>query len=120
MYLIKQRQTHPDYGPIIEIVRDELGSYDDPFLVEKQAKKEWKKGTRFLIDNQIFNIHQLEIWIREEYQSLPKCQNCAKILKDQVFSHDLAGNGLFCSQICSDYNYHQRADHLNDYEECDI
>jgi hypothetical protein len=120
MYKI-QPQEHEQYGSIIEILRDEEGNYLSPFEVERAAKRLGKNNrVRFLIDEQIFNANQLEAWARSEYQFLPKCQNCSKILFGQVFSHSLSGSSLFCSQSCADHNYHQQVDHFNDYEECDI
>jgi hypothetical protein len=125
MYSVR-RQTHPQYGSVVEILREETGTCINPFQAEQQARKErrlWqdeKIKARFLIDNQILALTDLEKWSHDEYQSLPKCQDCGKLLCGEVFSHSLADSQFFCSQSCADNNYHRKVDHLNDCEECDL
>jgi hypothetical protein len=124
MYSVR-RNNHPQYGSIIEIVTEENGIYKSPFQVEKQAKKEYRlwiletSKVRFLFDNQIFNINQIERWARDEYKSLPKCHGCAAILDELLFTNSIE-QAFFCSQRCADLSYQQQMDRFNDYEECDI
>jgi hypothetical protein len=126
MYSVR-RQIHPQYGPVVEITREDDGLFSAPFLAEQQARKEhqkWREENilgRFLIDDQILDLTQLEKWSHEEYRDLPKCQECGSLLLlEEVFPHRYSDNNLFCSQNCSNTNYHRRVDHLNDYEECDL
>jgi hypothetical protein len=79
-----------------------------------------KIQSRFLIDNQIFDINQLERWSYDEYKSLPKCQNCGKILFGEVFSNSFSDSQLFCSKYCSDDDYHRQVAHLNDFVDCEV
>ena len=126
MYSVR-RQIHPQYGPIVEIIREDDSSIATPFLAEHLARKEhqkWREENvmgRFLIDDQIIDLSQLEKWSHDEYQSLPKCQECRSLLLlEEVFPHRYSDTDLFCSQKCSNTNYHRRVDHLNDCEECDL
>ena len=121
------KQNHPQYGNVIEIIRDEAGPAPTPFQAEQLARKEyrlWKesgtKKIRFLIDQQIVNLTELTHWSHEEYKSLSKCQECGKILSGDVYTHSLSGDALFCRQACADANYDWQVDHLSDCEECDL
>jgi hypothetical protein len=126
MYKV-QRSTHKKYGNIVEILRAEIGEFDTPFFAVECAKKQrrlWKEEggekIRYLVDNQILNSEQLRNWSNEEYESLPKCGWCAKVLGEQVCTNTLSPGTLYCCQDCSDNDYHRQMDYLNDYEECDL
>ena len=120
------RENNPQYGPVIQITHQEVGTCETPFQIEQLARKEYllwqneKIQSRFLIDNQIFDINQLERWSYDEYKSLPKCQNCGKILFGEVFSNSFSDSQLFCSKYCSDDDYHRQVAHLNDFVDCEV
>jgi hypothetical protein len=124
MYLVN-KILHDLYGNIIEIVRndDKIG-YMNPFQAIQMAKKErrlWHesgiKKIRYLIDDQIMNVNQIDHWANEEYKSLPKCETCGAILGEQVYTHQFCGNNLFCSQSCTDKNYLEQTEKIKDEEE---
>ena len=126
MYLVK-RTIDPKYGNIVEIQRLEEGGLESPFWAVDLAKKErrlWKEEgsekVRYLVDRQILATSALQKWAKEEYESLPKCGYCAKILSGEVFNNALSPDKLFCTQSCTDKDYQLRMDYLTDHEECDI
>lgn len=126
MYSVRS-QLHPQYGNVIEIAREDNGAFSTPLSAEQEARRAHQKWyqekimSRFLIDDQIFDITELEKWRHEEYQSLPKCQECGALLPlAEVFPHKYSGTDLFCSQNCSNSNFYRMVDHFNDYEECDL
>lgn len=126
MYSVS-RQIHDRYGNIVEITREEAGQYTSPFDAFRQASRErrqWKTEStdkiRLLVDGQVMTVAQADSWSITEYKSLPKCEECAKILNDDVFTHQLCGCNLFCSQKCADKNYNYIIDNLGDEEEFDL
>lgn len=129
MYLVS-RSSDEKYGNVIAILRVEDGVGEvNPFHAVEDAKREkrlWQEQegvkSRFTVDRQILTVKQLEIWAREEYQHLPKCSFCASILSGEVHTNTLADDGLFCSVVCADRDYHQQMDRMNDNneEECDL
>lgn len=125
MYIVS-RSSDEKYGNVIAILRAEDGEIS-PFLTVEEAKKEkrlWEEQelikSRFMVDGQILTTSGLNQWAREEYQNLPKCNECGKILYGKVYVNRLSNNYLFCTQFCADSNYHQQLYHLNDYEEFDL
>jgi hypothetical protein len=123
MYTVS-RQTEVKYGNVILISLDELGLHKTPFQAYNDAVRkrriwieEGTKKIRFLVYGQIINPNDLYHWATEEYKSLPKCYNCNKILNDNVYTHDLCGNNLFCSQFCADSNYNYEIERDEDVEE---
>lgn len=125
MYTI-DKIIHTEYGNIIQINLDAGGLILTSFAVVQQAKKEhrlWKeqgiKKIRFLIDNQILTIQQVENWAIEEYKKIPKCDFCAHILKEDIFTNQLS-NKKFCSIVCNDKDYIEEMDKLKDEFECDF
>lgn len=128
MYKVSFR---PDehYGSVIAIELDENGSFSSPFVAVQRALSErrlWKDKVitntgrlRFLVDGKIMTTQQMEQWQREEYQSLSKCQACAKILDGEVHTHQLCGDSLFCGKVCADQAYHEKLEKLKDEEEVD-
>lgn len=121
------RQSHPKYGNVIEIKRVEIGSYHTPSMAYNAAEKSrrlWReegaKKVRVLIDDQLLTIKQAESWSITEYKSLPKCAHCSAILNDDVFTHQLSREHLFCSQLCADADYRIQTDKLSDEYECDF
>lgn len=121
------RLTHAKYGPVIEITRDELGEYDTPFYAVNKAislrafwLREGEEKVRFLIDGQVMISKRAETWANEEYKSLPKCEECAKILKGSVFTHKYCGSNLFCSQACADKNFNYIVSQWEDETEFDL
>lgn len=125
MYNISQL-NHIKYGNVIEISRQEVGEYPTPFNVINKAltmRRLWmekdKIKVKFLIDNQVLTVKQIEHWANEEYKSLPKCQACGQILNGNVYTHKLCGSHLFCSQACADQDHLIKVEKINDEEECD-
>lgn len=110
MYSILQ-ENHPKYSNIINIFLSESGE-ENPFYAFEKLKylrrifkeKNPKVKLRYLVLDKILTFDQVKFWAKEEYLSLPKCKNCAKILSNQVFQHKLS-NDLFCTIKCSDENY---------------
>lgn len=122
MYVVN-RQTHPQHGSVIAIERSMNGSELTPFQAVQCACKErklWLEGgqkkVRILVDDKVMSPKQAESWAKEEYQSLPKCPWCAKILGENVITHRL-GPGLFCSQDCADKDYNELIEKQKDEEE---
>lgn len=125
MYSVS-RFTHPTYGSTMLIERDENGKFLTPFSAVQFAIKErrlWResgdKKVRFLIDSQLLTSKEAERWANEEYKALPKCQWCVSLLKDDVYTHQLSGTHLFCSQDCANLDYHEEVEKLKDEEEID-
>lgn len=125
MYIVS-RSNDEQYGNVVAILRSEDGEIS-PFFVAEEAKKEkrlWEKQekikVRFMVDNQILTVKDLEKWAREEYHHLPKCGHCAHILCGDVHTNNLSSGTLFCSVLCADRDYHIQAEKLNDCEECDL
>jgi hypothetical protein len=119
------RLTHETYGPVIVIEQTLNGSELTPFQAVQSACKDRRlwletglKKVRILVDNQILSPKQAEQWAREEYDNLPKCPYCVKVLNGKVFSHQLSG-GLFCSQECADRDYTAIIEKQKDEEEID-
>lgn len=107
---------------IIEITEDQGEVL--PFFAMQQAFKNrrlWKESgatkVRFLVDGKIMSTKEMEVWSREEYQSLPKCAWCAKVLGGVVYTHRLCGSDLFCLQEHADKDYHHKLDKMKDEEE---
>ena len=117
MYKVR-RTNNKKYGKIISITRVESGGIKSPFLAYEKALA--LKLKKIIVDNQLLTNKQLEKWAREEYQSLPKCQECWEILNGTIYKHRLAESFLFCTQSCADRNYLRQLDNLNDYEEFDL
>lgn len=125
MYSVN-RVTHQLYGSIVAVERQENGSFDTPSRAVQAAIKErrlWKesgqKKVRILIDDQILTPNQAESWAHEEYKTLPKCKGCAKILSENLYTHQLCRSGFFCSQDCADKDYTEEIEKLKDEEEID-
>ena len=117
-YLVAHK-NHEQYGNVIEISRSEEGLITPykAYLKAKDLKNKFTGKIRFLIDQQILvTANQVEIWARDEYQALPKCQECAKILAVDVFTHQFS-DCLFCSQVCADKNFEFE---IKKFEEDDI
>ena len=120
-------QKHDKYGDIIVIERAEDGTEENPFRAMLSAftfHRSFKEGgaikVRFLVDEQIMTARKVEAWMHEEYQSLPKCAWCVKILNGDVYTHQLCGHSFFCSQVCADKGYNEATERLKDEEECDF
>lgn len=126
MFYSIARIEHKKYKFILEVTRDEIGKYKNPFQVFNAGEtlrrvylESDKQKLKFLVDGQVLTLAQFETWANEEYKALPKCQACAAILTDDVFTHHLAMNHFFCSQTCSDKDYLYCLDRYSDEEECD-
>jgi hypothetical protein len=126
MYSVS-RQDHPTYANIVLIIREDNGMYATPGLAYNYAmmcRRRWRdegaKKVRFLIDDQIMNPAQAEVWAKTEYQSLPKCFNCGAILHGNVFTHPQCESKLFCKQTCADQDYQIYMDNLLDEEEIEL
>lgn len=125
MYSVN-RSTHERYGPIIHIQRDMNGLHQTPFQVVQYACKERRlfleagqKKIRFLVDDQVMTLKQVEHWANEEYASLPKCFGCAKILNGDIQTHQLSSSRFFCTKQCADKDYVEEVEKLKDEEEID-
>jgi hypothetical protein len=125
MYIVS-RSNDEKYGNVVAILRTEDGQ-QSPFFISEEAKKEkrlWEEQekikVRFMVDNQILTINQLETWAHEEYRHLPKCSYCAHILYGDVHTNGLSSGALFCSTFCADRDYHIQVERLDDCEECDF
>ena len=125
MYSVN-RHTHEKHGSVILIERAENGRELTPFQAVNAAMKErrlWQesgvKKVRFLVDDQVMGHKQVESWAREEYQSLPKCSRCAKILGEDLHTHRLSPNNFYCSVNCADQDYLEEVEKLKDEEEID-
>jgi hypothetical protein len=123
MYKVS-KQIHERYGNIIEITRDDTGEFENPFQAINKAitiRRLWFEESnskiRFLIEDQLLTRGRAEVWANNEYKSLPKCEECAKILSGSVYTHEFCGSSLFCSQSCSDKNYIFQIEKMNDNEE---
>ena len=126
MYKV-DRLTHERYGSVIEITRDESGEYNTPFQAVNRAtalRNSWiKEGAtkvRILVDGQIMITKRAETWANEEYRALPKCEECAKILGETVFTHKYCKTNLFCSQACSNKNFDYIVSQWDEETECDL
>lgn len=126
MYKVS-RQLHKKHGNVIEITRDEAGEHKTPFEAFNKASRmrrlwleESKSKIRFLVDEQVMTQSQADSWSINEYKSLPKCEECAKILSGDVYTHSLCGSNLFCSPTCSDKNYAFQMEKMNDNEESEF
>ncbi len=82
--------------------------------------EEGEAKVRFLIDSQVMISRRAETWANEEYKSLPKCEECAKILNGKVFTHQLSEADFFCSQICADKNFNYKVSQFDEETECDL
>lgn len=124
MYAVN-RLTHPSLGSVVHIERSLNGSHPTPYRAVNAAAKErrqWKeagaKKVRILIDEQVLSPKQAEQWAHQEYQSLPKCAWCVKVLDGEVHSHRLSDR-LFCSIECADKDYTEAIEKQKDEEEID-
>lgn len=123
MYSV-QKKKHERYGNVIEIIREDSDKYITPFQAVNQARsirrtwiEEGATKVKILIDGQVLTLPQMESWAIKEYNSLPKCEECGKILGGDVFTHSLSGDKLFCTQTCADKNYSFVLERFNDNEE---
>lgn len=110
------------YGNVIIINIEDNGEFELPFAAIQKAraiKREWLNGKKikFLINEELYSINQLDSWAHQEYKALPKCESCAKILKDQVYTHPLCGANLFCTQACADKDHKYLVDKRDGEEE---
>lgn len=126
MYSVS-KQTHPQYGNIVEIIREDTGEFISPFDAYRKVVKlyrEWRADkkikVRVLVDSQVITLAQADSWSINEYKSLPKCEECAKILEGPIFTHQLSGEKLFCSKICADNNYAYIISNRDEEEEFDL
>jgi hypothetical protein len=120
------RQTHENYGYVIVIERTADNKQITPLQAVREAIKQQKlwsiessKKVRILIDNQIMSPQQAECWAKEEYNTLPKCKWCAKLLNEDVITHQLS-IGFFCSQDCADKDYNNQLEISQDEEEVEL
>jgi hypothetical protein len=125
MYVVRQQQDEK-YGNVVVLERQENGILS-PFLALQQVFRQrrlWKESgverVKLLIDGQIMTTSQAESWSREEYKSLPKCQECGAILSQDVYTHQFCDDNLFCSQRCADQNYHEKMEKIKDEEDSDL
>lgn len=126
MYKVN-RVTHERYGAVIEIARVDSGEYETPFQALNRATslrnvwiKEGASKVRILVDGQIMITKRAESWANEEYRALPKCEECAKILGETVFTHKYCKANLFCSQACSNKNFDYIVSQWDEETECDL
>jgi hypothetical protein len=119
------RSSHPRHGSVVSIERAVNGSHPTPYRAVNAACKErrlWKesgeKKVRILVDEQVLSPKQAEHWAHEEYQSLPKCDWCAKVLDENAYQHRLSER-FFCSQECTDKDYMEKIEIQKDEEEID-
>lgn len=124
MFYSISRQTHERHGPVISIDRTEEVGELTPFRAVQQAYKaqrawqeEGVKKVRLVVDGQVMSCKQAEKWAHEEYQTLPKCHTCAKVLGGEVHTHQFCDSHLFCSSDCSDADYLEEMEKLKDEEE---
>jgi|SRR5271166_504023 len=124
MYQVS-RLDHERHGPVIRIDRDANGSELTPFRAVQRACKKRRlwlesgvKKVRILVDGQVMSPTQADHWAKEEYQTLPKCPGCAKVLPEDVYQHRLSPD-LFCSTVCADRDYNERIERVKDEEEID-
>lgn len=119
------KEEHPTYGNVITISIEDIGEFTLPFDAVKKArsiKTSWKTSgkIRFLINNQILNIKQVESWSIHEYRELPKCYMCPAILTGkEIFLHAHCREHVFCSQSCADKDYKYYLENLDEEHECD-
>jgi hypothetical protein len=113
------------YGNIVIISTIDIGEYELPFDAVRKAKSlrremNTTKKIRFLVNEQVLSLTQLESWAYNEYKSLSKCTNCPVILHDkEVFAHAFSKEKLFCSQYCADEDYKLYLEKTEDEYECD-
>jgi hypothetical protein len=126
MYKVSNLE-HEQYKKVVAIERAEDGDIETPFFAWQRAltqRRLWRekgaKNVRYLVLGEIMTGSQLETWSHEEYKSLPKCAECGKILGGDVYTHQLCGSNLFCSQNCADTNYHEAMEKLKDEEEIEF
>jgi hypothetical protein len=124
MYSVS-KLSHELHGPVINIERVENGSLVTPFQAVQTALKERRlwvetgiKKVRVLVDGQVMSPKQAEYWAHEEYKSLPKCEACAKILNNDVHTHQLSDK-FFCTKECANKNYSEEVEKRKDEEEID-
>ena len=122
MYCVN-RLTHERHGSVVHIERSLNGSYPTPYRAVNAASRErrlWKesgvKKVRILIDDQVFSPQQAEKWAQQEYQSLPKCAWCVKVLDGNIHTHRLS-ESFFCSVECSDKDYNEKLEIQKNEEE---
>jgi len=122
MYSVN-RFSHPNYGSVVTIERTLNGSHPTPYRAVNAACKErrlWKesgiKKVRILIDNQVLSPQQAEKWAQQEYQSLPKCSWCIKVLEENIHTHQFT-ESFFCSSECADKDYMEKIEIQKDEED---
>lgn len=124
MYKVN-RLRHEQYGNVIEIIRSENGILNpfDAYYKSKYMRRQWIEESlskvRFLVDNQLLTEAQTNSWAKDEYKSLPKCEECAALLNEDVFTH-AQSKGLFCTKKCADKNYVFQVERMNDNEESEF
>src|SRR5690606_32843265 len=106
---------------------DPVGDCETPFQAVNRATslrrlwlEEGARKVRILVDGQVMILKRAETWAAEEYRSLPKCEECAKILGEDVFTHQYCGTSLFCSQVCADKNFDYIVSQWDEETECDL
>jgi hypothetical protein len=116
---------HPQYGPVIYVENVKQGLF--PLQLLQQANKEFhayqaeaNKPIRFLVDEQLLTINQLERWANDEHNQIPKCFQCAQILIGEVYCGTFHGQHWFCSSLCRDQNFLEEMERINDEHECDF
>jgi hypothetical protein len=122
MYIVC-RSNDEEYGNVIAILHAEEGE-QSPFFAVEEAKKQkrlWQQEesikVRFIIDNQILTPLGLDRWARSEYDSLPKCGDCHKLLHGEVHNNAMSDGILFCSISCAARDHERQVEYQNDYEE---
>lgn len=120
------RLEHADYGAVIYIERNEDGTHAEAWKAVQVGFKEqrlWKQEginqIRFLIDDQIMSNQMAEVWAQKEYFDLPKCFYCFQLIKENIFQHP-NNEQFFCSKSCSNLDYEQGVEKINNEEECDF
>jgi hypothetical protein len=110
---------------LIVIDRVEIG-INNPFKIVFLAQKEQRllkesgvSKIRFSVDDQILSFSELEQWAKEEWKEIPKCSYCFNILNEDVFQNTLC-NDFFCSDKCSEQDYINKTNILNDEEEVEF
>lgn len=126
MFYSISRQTHERHGSVITIERtEEAGQLTLYQTVDRACKEQrlWQEENiqkvRLLVDGQVMSHKQAEKWAHEEYQTLPKCHACAKVLGGEIHTHQFCGSHLFCSSSCADKDYLEEMEKLKDEEEID-
>ena len=111
-------KNNDKYGDFIEV--SDSGDIVSPFDVynkvcalKNKFKQNNESNLKYLVFGSIMTLSKIKKWANDEYKTLPKCNYCAKLILNDVFTNSLTDK-IFCSLECSHIKDREISDKLEE------